>query len=156
MLNRLKRVILRERNGFGRAYLSSAIPANALYHAKSAAKIPKYPPALINLVSVFPLSSAYKWPRKRKRNARSSVKKSMKKATVERRVQSRRMVVKMNQPARKYPKALLKSLTPAVAPLYSSIMLNPPGVRTIATEIQKPPYDERAVAPKVFPTAISL
>jgi hypothetical protein len=30
------------------------------------------------------------------------------------------------------------------------------GVRTIAKEIQKPPYEESAVAPKVFPTAISL
>ncbi len=29
----------------GVAYLSSAIPANALYHAKNAAKSPKYPPA---------------------------------------------------------------------------------------------------------------
>lgn len=35
-------------------------------------------------------------------------------------------------------------------------MLNPPGVRMIANEIQNPPYDERAVAPKVLPTAISL
>ena len=32
----------------------------------------------------------------------------------------------------------------------------PPGVRMIAVPIQKPPYEERAVAPKVFPVAISL
>ena len=35
-------------------------------------------------------------------------------------------------------------------------MSNPPGVRVIPTAIQKPPYEDRAVAPKVFPTAISL
>ena len=33
---------------------------------------------------------------------------------------------------------------------------NPPGVRMIAKEIQKPPYEDRAVAPNVLPTAISL
>lgn len=32
----------------------------------------------------------------------------------------------------------------------------PPGVKAIAREIQKPPYDESAVAPKVLPAAISL
>ena len=32
----------------------------------------------------------------------------------------------------------------------------PPGVRMMAKEIQKPPYEDRAVAPKVLPTAISL
>ena len=37
-----------------------------------------------------------------------------------------------------------------------SIISNPPGVRMIAYEIQKPPKDESAVAPKVLPTAISL
>ena len=35
-------------------------------------------------------------------------------------------------------------------------MLNPPGVSVMANEIQNPPYEERAVAPKVLPTAISL
>ena len=34
-------------------------------------------------------------------------------------------------------------------------MSNPPGVKIMAKAIQKPPYDESAVAPKVFPTAIS-
>ena len=35
-------------------------------------------------------------------------------------------------------------------------MSKPPGVSIMANEIQKPPYDESAVAPKVLPTAISL
>jgi hypothetical protein len=67
----------------------------------------------------------------------SSVKKRKKKATVERKVQRRRMVVKMNQPIRKRPKELRKlaSLVSARAPS----MLKPPGVRTMAKEIQKPP-----------------
>ena len=33
---------------------------------------------------------------------------------------------------------------------------NPPGVRMMAVPIQKPPYEDRAVAPKVLPRAISL
>jgi hypothetical protein len=73
-------------------------------------------------------------------------------------VQMSRMVVKMNQPARKKPKALLKSLTPTVVvavDVYAAPMPKP-GVRTQPMAIQKPPYEERAVAPKVFPTAISL
>lgn len=36
------------------------------------------------------------------------------------------------------------------------MMLNPPGVKTIAREIQKPPYEDSAVAPNVLPAAISL
>jgi hypothetical protein len=32
----------------------------------------------------------------------------------------------------------------------------PPGVRMMAVPIQKPPYEARAVAPKVLPSAISL
>lgn len=32
----------------------------------------------------------------------------------------------------------------------------PPGVRMMAVPIQKPPYEDRAVAPKVLPRAISL
>ena len=32
----------------------------------------------------------------------------------------------------------------------------PPGVKIIAKESQKPPYEDKAVAPKVLPTAISL
>lgn len=32
----------------------------------------------------------------------------------------------------------------------------PPGVRVMANAIQNPPYEDKAVAPKVFPTAISL
>lgn len=35
-------------------------------------------------------------------------------------------------------------------------MSKPPGVRMTANESQNPPYEESAVAPKVFPTAISL
>lgn len=36
------------------------------------------------------------------------------------------------------------------------MMAKPPGVRVMASAIQKPPYEDKAVAPKVFPTAISL
>jgi hypothetical protein len=36
------------------------------------------------------------------------------------------------------------------------MMLNPPGVKTIPTEIQNPPYKERTAAPKELPMAISL
>ena len=142
----------------GMAYLSSAIPARALYHAMNAARSPKYPPAESKCWFGAPLASASRWPRNRKRNAMSRVKKSRKKATVERSVQISRMVVKMNQPARKKPKALLKSLTPTVVvavDVYAAPMPKP-GVRTQPMAIQKPPYEERAVAPKVFPTAISL
>ncbi len=42
------------------------------------------------------------------------------------------------------------------APMTVSSIAKPPGVKIIAKEIQKPPYDESAVAPKVLPTAISL
>lgn len=49
----------------------------------------------------------------------------------------------------------MRALGPA-AVVMSSMMLKPPGVRIMAKEIQKPPYEDRAVAPKVFPTAISL
>lgn len=36
------------------------------------------------------------------------------------------------------------------------MMAKPPGVRVMASAIQNPPYEDKAVAPKVFPTAISL
>jgi hypothetical protein len=38
----------------------------------------------------------------------------------------------------------------------SATMSKPPGVRIMANEIQNPPYEDSAVAPKVLPTAISL
>ena len=86
-----------------------------------------------------------------RRNAMSRVKKRMKKARVERRVHSTKIVVKMNQPARKKPKALVKS----AGEVYDAAIARL-GVLTKAKAIQKPPYEDRAVAPKVFPTAISL
>ena len=109
-------------------------------------------------------SVAFKYPMPRSRNAMSRKKKSRKNATVERSVQRTRIEVKMNQPIRNRPNALVKSSGPApvafpvVASVvaYAAWMSNPPGVRTIAKEIQNPPYEDRAVAPKVFPTAISL
>jgi hypothetical protein len=139
-----------------KTYLSSAIPARALYHAMKAANNPKYPPALIVFGWGTPASLARRWPIPKRRKARSKKKKSRKKATVDRSVQINRIVVKMNHPIRKKPKALLKSLTPAPVASYDDTISNPPGVRTTANESQKPPYDDRAVAPKVFPTAISL
>lgn len=74
--------------------------------------------------------------------------------SVERSVQNNKMVVKMNQPIKKRPNEFRKSLE--VPPPRPVTMLKPPGVRMMAKEIQKPPQDESAVAPNVFPTAISL
>lgn len=89
-------------------YLVSAIPAKALYQARNAASIPKPPPALVSVVAEWaaPLLAAYS-PQANMRKAKSRVKNSMKNMMVDRRVQSRRMVVKMNQPVRKKPTALL-------------------------------------------------
>ncbi len=106
------------------------------------------------------------------RNAMSKEKKREKKATVERSVQSTRIVVKMNQPfdyvskrrknwvqeqrptIKNSPNSSAKAFGPAVLSSFS--IWNPPGVRMMANESQKPPYEESAVAPKVLPTAISL
>jgi hypothetical protein len=87
------------------------------------------------------------------RKARSSVKKRKKKATVDRRVHISRRKVKMNQPIRKRPKESRKVLSLIS---WRALSIAKPGVRIIAKEIQKPPYDDRAVAPKVLPIAISL
>jgi hypothetical protein len=82
----------------------------------------------------------------------SRKKNRQKKATVDRSVQITRMVVNMNQPARKKPMAWLRSSGVE----YADTISKPPGVRIIAYEIQNAPYDEKAVAPNVLPTAISL
>jgi hypothetical protein len=64
-----------------------------------AAIIPNAPPALRRPVwGAPPLCSKYARPRNR--NAKSRVKKRVKKATVERRVQMSNRKVKMNQPMR--------------------------------------------------------
>ena len=69
------------------------------HQAKKAAIIPKAPPVLIRAEFGAPLEfSRYPMPRNRK--AMSRVKKSEKKATVERSVQRSRIKVKMNQPMR--------------------------------------------------------
>ena len=74
------------------------MPAKALYHARNAARSPKNPPAL--MTGGFGWLAALRWryPMPRRRKAISSVKNKRKKATVERRVATRRMVVKINQP----------------------------------------------------------
>lgn len=77
---------------------SSRIPANAEYHAKNALQIPNAPPVLIRLGPGAPAAFGLSQPRARKRKARSSVKKSRKKATVDRSVARRRRVVKINHP----------------------------------------------------------
>jgi hypothetical protein len=72
---------------------------NETYQAVNAAMIPKAPPALRRPVwGAPPLCNKYARPRNR--NARSRVKKRVKKATVERRVQIKSRKVKMNQPMR--------------------------------------------------------
>ena len=77
---------------------SSARPARALYQAKNAAKIPNTPPALMIGGFGAPAASRWRYPIPSRRKAKSRVKKREKNATVERRVQRTRMVVKMNQP----------------------------------------------------------
>jgi len=132
--------------------LESAKPAKALYQARNAARIPNPPPALIAVLFGAPLEwSRYPIPRQRK--ARSRVKKSEKNATVDLRVHKRSRKVNINQPNKKNPKEFKKT---ALVPPPSAVTIpKPPGVRVMAKEIQKPPYEESAVAPKVFPTAIS-
>ena len=56
---------------------------------------------------------------------------------------------------RKNPNELRKAAAFSPVTIDSSIW-KPPGVRIMPKASQKPPYDERAVAPKVLPTAISL
>ena len=79
---------------------SSAIPAKALYHARNAASNAKKPPALRMGGFGMSIASRCRYPMLSSMNARSRVKNSKKNATVERRVQSTRSVVKMNQPLR--------------------------------------------------------
>lgn len=134
------------------AYLVSAIPAKALYQAKKAARRPKPPPACCSDVAApaLPLALANS-EHESMRKARSRVKNRRKNMMVDRSVQSSRMNVKMNQPARKKPSTEASSL----ASVYASSAWKP-GVRRMAYESQKPPYDDSAVAPNVLPTAISL
>lgn len=108
-------------------------------------RLPKYPPALLHGIFSAP-ATLWKRAMASIKKARSRKKKSRKKATVDRNVHISSMVVKMNQPMRKKPKALLKSLGPlpvgapeASVVAYSATISNPPGVSTIAREIQKPP-----------------
>jgi len=87
------------------------------------------------------------------KNAISSQKNSRKNMTVERSVQSNNIVVKMNQPIKNNPNESRN--VDDVPPPRAVTISKPPGVRMIANEIQKPPYEDKAVAPKVLPTAIS-
>lgn len=102
------------RPGDSSTNLESAIPANALYQAKKAASMPKTPPAFCRPRAAVsaPLFLAYS-EQKRNKKARSRVKKRLKNMMVERRVQSRRMVVKMNQPVRNKPMALVSVVVPS-------------------------------------------
>jgi hypothetical protein len=126
---------------------------NETYHAVKAARIPKAPPALRRPVWGAP-SLCSKYERARNRKAMSSVKKSVKKATVERSVQISSRKVKMNQPMRYSPKESRKGVGDSASNVEA--ISKPPGVRMMAVPIQKPPYEDRAVAPKVLPRAISL
>lgn len=78
--------------------LESAIPARALYQATKAVRRPKKPPALIRWVCGWPWGSWKRYPTPSMRKVISRKKNSRKKATVDRKVQKRRMVLKMNQP----------------------------------------------------------
>jgi hypothetical protein len=70
------------------------------YQAMNAARIPKAPPALRRETWGPPVPPCIKYARPSMRNARSRVKKSRKKATVERRVQISSRKVKMNHAIR--------------------------------------------------------
>lgn len=133
--------------------LLSWIPAKALYQAKNAAKKPNRPPVFCRAKAAvaLPKSLAYCSMARNKKH-RSRVKKRRKKATVDRRVQRRMMVVKMNQPVKKKPSTL--ATLPAYGP--SGAVMPHSGVKRMPYESQKPPYELRAVAPKVLPAAISL
>lgn len=131
----------------------SAIPASALYQARKAAMRPKAPPATIH-PDCGCLPSFWRYPIPKSMKAMSRVKKREKNATVDRSVQMSRMKVKMNHPMRKRPNEFKNAASDFATSWVS--MLTGAGMRTIAKEIQKPPYDERAVAPNVLPTAISL
>lgn len=76
--------------------------------------MPKTPPAFCRPREVVaaPLFLANS-EQKRNKKARSRVKKSMKNMMVERSVQSSKMVVKMNQPVRKRPRALVSVSVPS-------------------------------------------
>ena len=133
--------------------LETEAVTNETYQAVNAAMIPKAPPALRRPVWGAP-SLCSKYARPRNRKARSRVKKSVKKATVERRVQISSRKVKMNQPMRYSPKESRKGVGDSASSVEA--ISKPPGVRMMAVPIQKPPYEDRAVAPKVLPRAISL
>lgn len=75
----------------------SAIPASALYQARKAAIIPKAPPARVRPI-LAPAAPGYRYDRARKRNAKSSVKNSRKKASVDLSVHMSKIVVKINHP----------------------------------------------------------
>ena len=77
---------------------SSAIPAKALYQAINAANSPKNPPALMIGGLGAPAASRCRYPIPSRRKVKSRKKNSKKNATVERRVQMRRIVVKINHP----------------------------------------------------------
>jgi len=66
----------------------------------NAARIPKAPPALRRPVWGAPVPPCIRYARPSIKKARSRVKKRVKKATVERRVQINSRKVKMNQPMR--------------------------------------------------------
>jgi hypothetical protein len=70
------------------------------YQAMNAARIPKAPPALRRGILAAPVPPCCRYARPSMRNARSRVKKSRKKATVERSVQISSRKVKMNHAIR--------------------------------------------------------
>ncbi len=74
------------------------MPARALYHAIKAANNPKKPPALMTGSRTVSLEYGWRYPIPSNKKAKSRKKNSRKKAMVDRKVTSRRRVVKMNQP----------------------------------------------------------
>lgn len=133
---------------------SSIIPANTLYHATKDVRSPKNPPALMMGGFGKPSLLRCRYPMASRSKVKSTVKNRKKNAKVDRRVSRRRSVVNMNQPIKKKPNESKNIPGPPAASMVSGIA-NPPGVRVIAKAIQKPPYEDSAVAPKVFPIAIS-
>lgn len=134
-------------------FVESAIPAYALYHDTNAVIIPNAPPARWHPTCGFcPSFRRYATPNSK--NVMSSIKNNRKNPTVDFSVQSRSRNVNINHPIRNSPILLFKPAPPSDSFSDASIP-NPPGVSRIANEIQKPPYDDNAVAPNVLPMPIS-
>lgn len=108
-----------------------------------AVMIPKMPPAFV--MSLSSLNS----PMVSRRKVMDSEKKRVVRHTFVRKVANHIMKVKMVQPSSQSPKDSLKSTRDSLAT--NAARTPKAGIWITANESQNAPYDENAVAPKVFP-----